>query len=676
MSQIIGKADDFRLIRKSQRVRVAGIRPRLKFARPVIPFDANVQNDPVFNDSGEYSYRVVDVEAGLTDADRFRGVLDSLAASAVMIGGGTVVPPKKPEPSEPPGTEPPLEDIPEPLNCEKIQFGAEDSVIWHDKIGRHHLIYGKYITAAIPPAQYKIRVIEKNAAVTHTDKEFTIKVDGVPASPQNPVRVLYYNRVDASSKGKKFDEDRAIPLFYISGIAQGSSEPESEKDPPKKNDKATRNSIGKQAAAAGQKAFGQAVSSGQSGQQARSAFDAAAKAVNDAAASDPAEERQNEAEPEEQQPLTLVAKVFTHSFFPEVDADNDSDIVDLILWMNEICDPAKEEDKVEEPKGQIGGTFTGPDGTSSTASQSGGSDDHTTDASGPKATTDKSRTGCENSVPGEPFVPMESYPIGRVDVLRGCKRKLVHCEGQHVHLVSNTGQLNSIFMFKEPYVVIECDDGPVSPLINGDRLFVDDRHEGSKDNKSTLVYNEAGKKGDTDDLFVVAKFLTANIGQQIAAKEAEIKTAEAKVDADKKQYNTLVKNGANQAALDAQQTVIDASETAQADFEAELTQLLRADDQHRLMLRMECAPDPRGGMITNKKFVGMLRDPFILQQNFLELKTKVFFRQVDSPLQCADGGVTGPILFTDQQAPPCLEDQPESGEMDGPVDPKETIVNP
>jgi hypothetical protein len=373
----------------------------------------------------------------------------------------------------------------------------------------------------------------------------------------------------------------------------------------------------------------------------------------------------------------LIAEVFQHSFFPEIDADNDPDVVDLILWQNEICDPNKEEEQVDEPEGPITGPITpGGDTSTTTSTEKGGSSDRTTDVKGEEKSEEaaSSGTGCDTSIPGDSFVAMDEYPTGRVDVLRGCKRKLVHCEGQHVHLISHAGAMNSIFMFRKPYTVVECDDGPISPLINGDRIFgpisplingdrifVDDRHEGSKHNKSTLVYNEEGKKGDTDDLFVIAKFLTANLNQQFDDLEKQQQQKQAEIDAQKQQYNVLVQSGAGQAALDAQQAIIDASESELADINAELEQLLRAADQHRLMLRMECAPDPRGGLITNKEYVGMLRDPFILQQDFLELKTKVFFRQVDSPLQCEGGGVTGPILFTEQQAPPCLED-PAAGD--------------
>jgi hypothetical protein len=222
-------------------------------------------------------------------------------------------------------------------------------------------------------------------------------------------------------------------------------------------------------------------------------------------------------------------------------------------------------------------------------------------------------------------------------------------------LESNLNGLSSMFVFLPPYTVAEFEDGPVIPLITNNRLVASDKPEGDKDNQSTIVVNDEGCAGDLDDLFKVkdvAKATAQEMYDQLA-KEA----AQAFVD---KQLATAAGDSAAAAAA---QAVYD---TVQAKIQDLLTNGANTKIAAQLMLRMLCAPDPRGVPITNGVNVGMLRDMMMLHGNWLVLKTRTMFSLVNSPLDCGPGGLTGPIRFIPMQGKHCTEIIEEMMSMSGP----------
>lgn len=363
--------------------------------------------------------------------------------------------------------------------------------------------------------------------------------------------------------------------------------------------------------------------------------------------------------------LTLIGEVFQHVFFPEIDADQRPDTVDLTYWMNEFCSDELEEDPVAEPQDD-GKVFTPGQGDSTSEStqkiSQGGGKQVGTKLSGqggatsatPATPSIPSASQKVNCKPGTPF--RGTYPNGRVVTGRSCSRKLLHTEGLDWFLESRSDGLNSMFVFLPPYVLQEFDDGPVIPIITGNHMVASDKPEGDKDNNSSRIVNDNGCAGDLDDL--------------VKVKEVATITAQDLV-------NQLQKDK-DQAFVD-QQAAISAGDTDLANQLAQLQQDLqdKIDDivangvntkvAAYAMLRMLCAPDPRGVQITDGSNVGMLRDVFLLHGDWLSAKTKMMFSLVGSPLDCGPGGKTGPIRFTCLQGRECAEIAEEMMSMAGPT---------
>lgn len=362
--------------------------------------------------------------------------------------------------------------------------------------------------------------------------------------------------------------------------------------------------------------------------------------------------------------LKLIGEVFQHVFFPEIDADQRPDTVDLTYWMNTFCSDELEEDPVAEPP-EDGQIFTPGQGEGSQSVQrvvQGGGKQVSSQLSGQSGST--SATPATPSIPSaakkincKPGTPFRgTYPNGRVVTDRTCARRLLHTEGLDWFLESRSDGLNSMFVFLPPYVLQEFNDGPVIPIITGNHLVASDKSEGSKDNNSSRILNDNGCRGDLDDLIKV---------QEVAKITAQDLVNQLQKDKD-------------QAFVD-QQAAISAGNTTLANQLAQLQQDLqsRIDDivangvntkvAAYAMLRMLCAPDPRGVQITNGSEIGMLRDAFLLHGDWLSLKTKVMFSLVGSPLDCGPGGKTGPIRFTCLQGRECAEIAEEMMSMAGPT---------
>jgi hypothetical protein len=556
MARLIGNNSSRRNLLNSD-VRVAGAKPRIKFKAPLVGLNQNIQPPTVFDVHGNYNYPIRDLGA-ISDDARLLGALEILASSPVATAtDGTQAAPPVPPTAE---KNPVCDEAPD-----GIQFAAEDSVIWHDNTGRHHIIYGKYITENLPGATYTFRTSSSEEGLNAAKREITVVVDPVFASPQKPVRVLYYNRYDATSQGRRFDPATAIPFFYVS----------------------------------------------------------------DTSLSDPSN-------------ATLIGKVFTNAFFPEIDHDDRPDTLDLIFWTNKICQSEPDQTKTEEPgpTGPITGdkatSGSGSGGTAQKIIQTGaggsgmssaGGGSHTTLVGPPTSLTQVApATPC---APGDPFVG--TYPNGKVSVGRTCKRQLMHCEGLHLFVVNQSNALNSLFLMSKPYQVAEFDDGPVSPLVSSDKLVASDKPEGSAENNSTTVVNDKGCPGDLDDLLRVKDVSSSSIAELWKKANNDFQQAQAAGD---------------QAAMAAaRQTISDI-----------LNGKVKLRSAMQLMLRMNCSPDPRGVPITNGKNIGMLRDISLLKNDWLTLKTKTFFTFTDTPLAC-EGGVSGPIRFVMVTAPPCVKDK-------------------
>lgn len=207
MARLVGFSNNRRRL-VSGDIRVAGARPRIAFNAPLVPGNQNVKATTVFDVHGNYNYPILDL-GDASDDEKLLGALQILSASPAATA--TQTQPSAPIPTEPQGRAPVCDEAPD-----GIQFAAEDSVIWHDNTGRHHIIYGKYITENLPGATYTLRTSVAEEGTNLSKREITVAVDPVFASPQKPVRVLFYNRYDATNEGRKFDPSTSIPFFYVS----------------------------------------------------------------------------------------------------------------------------------------------------------------------------------------------------------------------------------------------------------------------------------------------------------------------------------------------------------------------------------------------------------------------------------------------------------------------------
>lgn len=362
---------------------------------------------------------------------------------------------------------------------------------------------------------------------------------------------------------------------------------------------------------------------------------------------------------------TFIGEVFQHVFFPEIDYDQRPDTVDLTYWMNEFCADELEEDPVAEPTtpGQVftPGPTTGPKSQSTQQMSIGGGKQTGTQLVGQGQTSSGTSTPSipdaaqkTNCKPGTPF--RGTYPNGRVVIGPACSRKLMHTEGLDWFLESRSDGLNSMFVFVPPYLLQKFDDGPVIPIITGNQLVASDKPEGDKDNNSSLILNDDGCAGDLDDLIKVKDVATAT-AQDLVDQLVKDK---AKAFAD--QQTAIIAGDSAGAAAAAQ---------AQQDIQARIDDIVANGVKTKVasyaMLRMLCAPDPRGVQITNGSEVGMLRDAFVLHGDWLAAKTKMMFSLVGSPLDCGPGGKTGPIRFLMMQGRECAEIVEEMNPTTGPT---------
>lgn len=513
MGKLQGKKSSVRITHKSSVVRTAGINNRIQLPDPVAEH-GNSDLDPIFDDDNNYQYTFKTLQDGLTDDEIYQAVLEDIAQSPV--------PTHRTRPN-------PQRNQSDRKIGDKIQFAAEDSVIWRDAQDRHHIIYGKYLTSPLPSVTYALLYHQKENASAAEENRIIVTVEPVQATPENPVRIFYYNRYDASEgRGRQFDDSTAIPMFYL-------------KAPSGEN--------------------------------------------------------------------TFTATVFQHCFYPEIDASNHPDTLDLIYWVNEQCEPEGGGTDIVDPEPPVDEippvtVFTGTNRTANVLEPETSSNEMDF-VDGTRKVVFEGRKNKykvpEGNNPGpnvthrggtpckldDPLHLVKKFPVGIIKENWNCVRKLMHCEATNMFVESDEDGLNSFFVFRDPYVVTTQDDGPVTPLINN-KLYATEIPEGSKENFSTLVYNEDCKDGDLDDLFTVQHWLgDTNL-------------------------------------------------------------------QPQLMMRMFCPTDPRGIPITDLEHYAMLRDPFIFHGNHLNLKTSVFFSTA-GVFQCGEGGITGPILFTLQQAPTCVE---------------------
>ena len=581
-SRLRPNPNSVRNIVKSSDVRVGGARSRIAFPAPLVAGNNTQRNAPVFDRDGNYNYRVKNI-AGVTQEEEFAGVLAVLAESPVSTAlGGRA---KATTPTQPPSIPPDANQCEMPTG---IQHAAEDQVLWHDTQGRKHIIYGEYITANLPQAQYTFKVADQGNDRTHAEDRRLVIVQEVQASPTKPVRIFRYNRTEAGD-GKRFDPSKAIPMFFIK----------------------------------------KAQSSGHLTTSASTTF---------------------------------IGEVLQHVFFPEIDADQRPDSVDLTYWTNEFCADELEEDQVAEPEDD-GKVFTPGKGESTSQavqkiSQGGkqtagkilGSSTSSTPST-PSVVSAAKKIDCK---PGTPF--RGTYPNGKVVVDSSCSRKLMHTEGLNWFLESRSNGLNSMFVFLPPYVVQEFNDGPVIPIITGNRLVASDKSEGDKDNNSTHILNDDGCAGDLDDLIKV---------KDVATITAQDLLNQLQKDKDQAFRDQTTATAAGDTTLAAQLAQL------QVDLQARIDDLIANGASTKVaayaMLRMLCAPDPRGVQITNGQEIGMLRDAFLLHGNWLALKTKVMFSLVGSPLDCGPGGITGPIRFSLLQGKECHEAIEEKMLLTGPT---------
>ncbi len=514
-------------------VNVGGAKPFL-----ILPeFMQGPDQPPVFDAEGPFHYTVVDRTGELGEDEILFAVLNEVSSSPFTTQEVVVSPQKSPTfigPSE--ETAPAGGGASGNAKQPKLIHQTEGAAMWTDASGRVHVIYSEIMTEKVdgPRLFAKIQVAHDNIQTIHVE----VVCDDVNASSTNPIRVLMYNRTeDTDTQLLKFNATQARPVVYL-----------------------------------------------------------AAK-IND---------------------TKFKGRMITHALLPSKTSWEREEIVDIGYWTNTECDCTRDlaiegdpvvttlespgpEDFTEEPDvpsptdsdeialnqgdGQILGRTDGTKAVSSAETFPAGIQ--------PGTTTDeaKSPPDCEIAEPYRTLSSIGHPSYDRTERHRSCNRILKGMRGFEVNVIDGM-PWSTMYLFGEPYTVVEFDDGPLSPI--EPELRVSEETDSLHETASTRVFDDDGREADLDDLFTV--------------RQPDYSTAES--------------------------------------------------DPVRLMIRMMCPPDPRGGFIHDPSCdqTGLLRDMITINPSpsghgHLELKTSVFFADLGTTA-CDNCGrkITGPLDFRKQSA--------------------------